>query len=79
MSPSLHLPSGFHRVETNWVEIEGGGMNKVFDLDADVEFGTDALPDWRKADDVADADDEELKETPADVLMILGFDPKELF
>jgi hypothetical protein len=66
-------------METNWVEIEGGGMNKVFDLDADVEFGTDALPDWRKADDVADADDEEMKETPSDVLMILGFDPKELF
>jgi hypothetical protein len=61
------------------MEIEGGGMNKVFDLDADVEFGTDALPDWRKADDVADADDEEMEETPADVLMILGFDPKELF
>ena len=54
-------------------------MNKVFDLDADIEFGTDALPDWRKADDVADADDEEMKETPADVLMILGFDPKDCF
>lgn len=54
-------------------------MKKVFDLDADVEFGTDVLPDWRKADDVADTDDEEMKETPIDVLMILGFDPKELF
>jgi hypothetical protein len=61
------------------VGIKGGGMKKVFDLDADVEFGTDVLPDWRKADDVADTDDEEMKETPIDVLMILGFDPKELF
>jgi hypothetical protein len=59
--------------------IEGGGMNKIFDLDADIQLGVDDLPDWRKTKDVADADDEELEETPEDVLMILGFDPKELF
>ena len=45
----------------------------------DVAFGhADAeLPDWRAepfADDAAD-DDEELAETPPDVIAMLGFDP----
>jgi len=56
--------------------------NTVVGQNSAVHFGgVDApLPDWRKADTDADddPDDEELDETPADVLMILGFDPKEL-
>ena len=37
------------------------------------------LPDWRtELDEYEDPDDEELAETPADVILILGFDPKDL-
>ena len=37
------------------------------------------LPDWRKQqfDELPD-DDEELADTPSDVIEMLGFDPKEL-
>lgn len=55
-------------------------MTKIHNQDAAVFFGpTDAdLPDWRQEtiDDV-DPDDEELDVTPADVVAVLGFDPKE--
>ena len=34
--------------------------------------------DWRKAKQEADVDDEELAETPTDVLKMLGFDPLEI-
>lgn len=34
--------------------------------------------DWRKAKQEADVDDEELAETPEDVLKLLGFDPLEI-
>ena len=43
-------------------------------------YGTGAfveLPEPAEIDDDEDADDEELDETPADVIAILGFDPKE--
>lgn len=45
-----------------------------------VHFGkAGAKPlNWRKAKDTADVDDEELANTPADVLKMLGFDPKEI-
>jgi len=33
--------------------------------------------DWREEPDGRDVDDEELEETLADVLAILGFDPKK--
>lgn len=50
--------------------------------DYDIWFGPikrdpDALTWWRGEDD-DDPDDEELDETPEDVIAILGFDPKEL-
>lgn len=54
-------------------------MDEVFGLKADVELGSEKLPDWRKADAESDPDDEELDETPADVIAILGFDPKTEF
>ncbi len=38
----------------------------------------DAPFDWRERPEDADADDEELEETPEDVLAVLGFDPKEI-
>lgn len=37
-----------------------------------------AAVDWRKAQQEADVDDEELAKTPDDVLKLLGFDPKEI-
>ena len=45
----------------------------------DVHFGSaDSKPaDWRKENDDSLDDDEELKETPSDVVEMLGFDPKE--
>lgn len=44
----------------------------------DVHFGAIDAPkaDW-KAVDVEDPDDEELEETPASVIAMLGFDPKD--
>jgi hypothetical protein len=55
-------------------------MNEVFGLKADIELGKEKLPDWRKETmDETDPDDEELDETPADVIAILGFDPKKEF
>jgi hypothetical protein len=45
----------------------------------DARFGAgDVKPiDWRNVPDEADADDEELTKTPADVVGLLGFDPKD--
>lgn len=45
----------------------------------DVHFGVPSnAKDWRKADvDTGPDDDEELAETPPDVVAILGFDPKD--
>ena len=55
-------------------------MSKVFNMDADVTLGSEELPDWRKEDiPETEDDDEELEETPADVIAILGFDPKKEF
>jgi hypothetical protein len=34
-----------------------------------------ARPDWREEQDDTPDDDEELPETPADVIAMLGFDP----
>jgi hypothetical protein len=44
------------------------------------KFGTATapLPDWRQGEDEPDPDDEELAETPPDVIAMLGFDPKEI-
>ncbi len=49
------------------------------DVIPDAHFGDGELPDWREEeeDDVPD-DDEELDETPLDVLDMLGFDPKDV-
>lgn len=50
------------------------------ELDFDIHFGsvTDKKTDWRKVLAVEEPDDdEELDVTPADVVGILGFDPKE--
>jgi hypothetical protein len=46
----------------------------------DIYFGQVGEPgvDWREVADDFDPDDEELEETPADVVLLLGFDPKEL-
>jgi hypothetical protein len=43
----------------------------------DAHFGTPDSPpaDWRKTHDEAPDDDEQLAETPADVVAMLGFDP----
>ena len=54
-------------------------MKKVFDLDADIELGDNDKIDWRKETDEIDPDDEQLDETPEDVITILGFDPIDLF
>ena len=45
-----------------------------------VKYGTvDAAKiDWRNQPDPIDPDDDELDETPPDVIAMLGFDPKEL-
>lgn len=45
----------------------------------DARFGSAEAEDadWRAAPD-ADADDELLPETPADVILMLGFDPLEV-
>jgi hypothetical protein len=42
-------------------------------------FGTaeDKVVNWREIEDVSLDDDEELDETPIDVVKMLGFDPKE--
>ena len=44
-----------------------------------VYFGdvTKQRPDWREVPDDPDPDDEELPETPPELVMILGFDPKD--
>ena len=34
--------------------------------------------DWRTLPDEVDPDDEEMEQTPQDVIDLLGFDPKEL-
>jgi hypothetical protein len=54
-------------------------MAEVTGLDLDVHFGKidDDLPDWREELEEDDPDDEELEETPEDVVAVLGFDPKE--
>jgi hypothetical protein len=49
---------------------------------SEVHFGSvnAPLPDWRQNDallDEQDPDDQEMKETPPDVVSILGFDPKD--
>jgi hypothetical protein len=47
----------------------------------EVRWGTSdtPLPDWRKhSEEQSPDDDEELAETSADVVEMLGFDPKEL-
>jgi hypothetical protein len=41
----------------------------------DVYFGDKKPIDWREAEAEADPDDEELNETPSDVIALLGFDP----
>jgi len=56
-------------------------MAEIEGLESDVHFGEigQPLPDWREFDFVdIDPDDEELEETPADVVAVLGFDPLEL-
>lgn len=35
------------------------------------------LPDWRNGPEIDDPDDDEMPETPPDVISILGFDPKD--
>jgi hypothetical protein len=45
--------------------------------ESDVVFGKESLPDWREQETQDDPDDEELEETPMDVVTILGFDPKK--
>ena len=55
-------------------------MNSVFEMDVDVGFGGSekSLPDWRLSDrKELDPDDDEMEQTDADVISILGFDPKE--
>lgn len=52
-------------------------------LGDDIHFGdvNKDIDNWRKdsslGDSEVDPDDEELPETPEDVIAILGFDPKE--
>jgi hypothetical protein len=49
-------------------------------LETDAQFdGQELQPDWRVrlADESDEDDDEELEETPADVVGMLGFDPKD--
>ena len=42
----------------------------------DAHFEGSTGEEWKDFDEV-DPDDEELDETPADVVMMLGFDPKD--
>jgi hypothetical protein len=46
----------------------------------EVHFGNDEDDniDWRKVEDDSQDDDEILKETPQDVIDLLGFDPLEI-
>ena len=58
-------------------------MADIFEDDAGIHFGDidGSLPDWRDdraLETEADPDDEELDETPEDVIAVLGFDPKDL-
>src|SRR5262245_53349687 len=57
------------------VQVEDVAMPHKFD----VHFGAPGRTDHRKSlvPDTSPDDDEELAETPADVVGILGFDPKE--
>jgi len=49
----------------------------MFDDLPDVKYGDkEPLKDWRQFED-EDPDDEELEDTPKDVIDILGFDPKD--
>ena len=50
-------------------------IQKSIDL-PDVSFEGSDPDDWEEFDE-EDPDDEELEETPEDVVMMLGFDPKE--
>ena len=55
-------------------------MPDPFGVGVDVHFVDPGLKsDWREVlADEEDLEDEELEETPADVIEVLGFDPKEL-
>jgi hypothetical protein len=56
-------------------------LKSIEDLELpQVHFGSvQSKPlDWREVEDIPDSDDEELAETPSDVIAMLGFDPKEL-
>lgn len=44
----------------------------------EVSYGQKKPMDWRNAPDEPDPDDEELPETPKDVIDILGFDPAKI-
>lgn len=44
-------------------------------LNFDASFGDAPAINWRDAPAIDDADDEEMKDTPKDVIAILGFDP----
>lgn len=56
----------------------------VHGMNHGVHFGRitddEEIGEWRgtEAEDESDPDDEELENTPEDVIAILGFDPKEL-
>jgi len=55
-------------------------MTAIVGQDSDIHFGDvdNPLPDWRKEGiNEIDSDDEELSETPPDVIAMLGFDPLE--
>jgi uncharacterized protein YjbI with pentapeptide repeats len=54
-------------------------VSRIEGLDADVHFGSvdDEDADWRSELVDVDPDDEELAQTPDDVIAILGFDPLE--
>jgi len=47
-------------------------------LDFNVVVAGSEPVDWRKMPTPFDPDDEELDETPEDVVRMLGFDPKEM-
>ena len=52
-------------------------MNEL--IEADVYFGDEVKPEvnWKEHNTEDDSDDEPLKETPEEVIKILGFDPLE--